>query len=125
MVFAVKNRQAFFQEHQQKEVFRYIAGVLNQTGHYADAVNGHQDHIHIFFDYNGKEHVENLVREIKKASNHLINEKEFIPFRFECQIGYGVFSNAYRENDQIINYIKNQKQYHQKRIFRKEYLDLL
>lgn len=84
------------------------------------------DHVHIFFDYKGKELIEDLVREIKKSSNHFINENGFTPHKFEWQVGFGIFSVGYRERDMIINYINNQEQHHgKKNRFREEYLELL
>lgn len=65
LVFAVKNRKALLGESWRDQVFRYISGVLKGRGHYSLAINGHQDHIHILFDYILKELIPDLVRELK------------------------------------------------------------
>ena len=74
VIFAVKNRNALLDESWREEVFKYMSGTINQRGHYSLAVNGSYDHVHLFFDYKGNELVEDLVREIKKASNTFIKE---------------------------------------------------
>ena len=125
IVFAVKNRQALLSKKWRPELFKYITGIINKRNHFSLAVNGVEDHIHIFLDYNCKELIEDLVREIKKASNIFINENNLTPFKFEWQSGYGVFSYSYREKDKIINYVKNQEEHHREKSFREEYLDLL
>ncbi len=125
IVFAVKHRKALLAREWRQDVFKYIAGIINQRGHYSLAVNGHHDHIHIFFDYNGKELIQDLVREVKKASTNFINNKKLSPFKFEWQGGYGVFSHGYREKSIIINYITNQEEHHRKKSFQKEYFQFL
>jgi len=118
IVFAVKNRNALLNKKWRLEVFKYIASALNERGHYSLAVNGHHDHVHLFFDYNGKELVQDLVREIKKSSNQYIKDQGYTQFRFDWQSGYGVFSQGYRERDIIIKYIMNQEEHHRKKTFR-------
>ena len=125
VVFAVKNRQAVLHKSWRAEVFKYIAGTLNNRGHYALAVNRFNDHVHLFFDYHGHELVQDLIREVKKASTNHINERKLSPFKFAWQSGYGIFSHGYREKDTIINYIMNQEAHHQNKSFKKEYLSFL
>jgi len=125
IVFAVKNRKALLHKSWRHELFQYIAGIINQRDHFSLAVNGVEDHIHIFLDYNCKELISDLVREIKKSSNAYINDKNLCKKKFEWQSGYGVFSHGYREKDIIINYVKNQETHHKKRSFQKEYKSLL
>jgi len=107
------------------DLFKYIAGIINNRNHYSLAVNGVENHIHLFFDYNCRELIEDLVREIKKASNAYINDRNLCPRKFEWQAGYGVFSHGYREKSIIIDYVKNQEEHHRKQTFRKEYLAFL
>lgn len=125
VVFAVKNRNALLDKEWRSEVFSYMAASLNQRGNYSLAVNGYNDHVHLFFDYKSKELIQDIVREIKKSSNHFINEKFIQKGNFEWQTGYGVFSHGFRERGIIIEYITNQEEHHSKRKFKDEYLSLL
>ncbi len=125
IVFAVKNRQALLDKKWRGELFKYISGTINRRGHFSLAVNGAKDHIHIFLDYNGKELIEDLVREIQKTSSAYIKDKNLTSFKFEWQRGYGVFSHGYRAKGIIIDYIKNQEEHHRTKTFREEYLAFL
>ncbi|MFT5802160.1 MAG: putative transposase [Nonlabens sp.] len=102
IIFAVKNREALLDQSWRQEIFQYMTGIINQRKHYSLAVNGHHDHVHLFLDYKGYELIEDLVREIKKASSVYIKNNKFSPFKFEWQCGYGVFSHGYREKGIII-----------------------
>lgn len=125
IVFAVKRREALLQKEWRGRLFEYIAGIINERKHYSYAVNGHFDHIHIFFDYKGHELIEDLVREIKKSSNTFINNENLSPKKFEWQSGYGVFSHGYSDRDTVIKYVMNQENHHKKKTFREEYFDFL
>ena len=66
-----------------------------------------------------------LVREVKKSSTEWIKENKLIKYRFNWQEGFGAFSYSHSQLDQVIKYVMNQKEHHQKKSFREEYLDLL
>ena len=125
IIFAVKNRQALLHKSWRHDLFKYTAGIVNNRKHYSLAVNGVHDHVHIFLDYKAHELIEDLVREIKKASNSYIKDRKLSPFKFEWQSGYGVFSHGYREKNIIIDYVKNQEEHHCKKSFRAEYMSFL
>ena len=55
----------------------------------------------------------------------MINNKKFIKGKFSWQEGYGAFSYAHSQIEQIYNYILNQEQHHHKRTFKEEYLGFL
>ena len=46
-------------------------------------------------------------------------------FKFHWQGGYGAFSYAHSQKDQVIKYVMNQEKHHEKKTFREEYLELL
>lgn len=125
IVFSVKHRQALLEKTWRHVLFAYISGILNKRGHYSLAVNGYNDHIHLFFDYSCAELIPDLVREIKKSSNQYISDNKFTNHKFEWQNGYAVFSNGFREKDDVIKYILNQEEHHSKRTFKDEYISLL
>ncbi len=125
IVFAVKNRQALLDKSWRNDLYAYMAGIINNRGNYSLAVNGSFDHVHLFFDYKGKELISDLVRELKKISNDYIKNNRLTRSKFQWQSGYGVFSHGYREKPAIIKYIMNQEEHHQKKSFKKEYLQIL
>lgn len=125
IVFAVKNRDALLRKPWRNDVFAYMAAALNKRGNYSLAVNGSFDHVHLFFDYKGKELIRDLVREIKKSSNTFIKDRKLTRFKFQWQSGYGVFSHSNREKGTIIQYIMKQEEHHQKVKFNEEYFKFL
>lgn len=83
------------------------------------------DHLHILIGIKPNCCLSDLVREIKKASNKFISDKNFTKYSFSWQEGYGAFSYSHSALDNVIKYIHNQKEHHKKKSFKEEYKDFL
>lgn len=62
---------------------------------------------------------------VKKDSSKWIKTKGIKYNNFYWQNGYGVFSVSQSQVNVVKNYIENQKEHHQKKVFKDEYLELL
>ncbi|WP_392437866.1 IS200/IS605 family transposase [Cruoricaptor ignavus] len=82
-IFAVKFRDGLLLKTCQDEVYRYIAGIVQNNGHKLISVGGMPDHIHILVGMKPNQSVADLVNKIKSNSSKFINEKRFLPVRFE------------------------------------------
>jgi REP element-mobilizing transposase RayT len=125
LVFAVKNREALIGRIWKDEMEKYITGIIQNHRHKMLAVGTMPDHIHILIGYNVNHLVPDLVEEIKTSTNLWIRGKGFSRFRFEWQIGYGVFTNSRRELDNVVKYVLSQEDHHRTKSFRQEYFDIL
>lgn len=121
-VFAVKGRENLIHSHFEKEVYKYIAGIISGKEQKSLAVNGMPDHIHLLVGLKPAMRISDLIRDIKNNSSNFINEKGWLKQKFSWQEGYGAFSYSESNYRQVIDYIKNQKQHHAKRTFSQEYL---
>ena len=125
IIFAVKFRDALLKDAFKEEVYKYITGIIQNNNHKVLAINGMPDHLHILIGLRPNQALANLVNEIKSNSSKFINEKKFLPVRFEWQKGYGAFSYGKSQINDVVNYINNQEKHHQKKSFKEEYLDFL
>jgi putative transposase len=124
-VFSVKGRESFITNNFRDDLFKYITGILNNIDQFSLAVNGHQDHIHIFFELNPTTALSDVIRIVKTNSSKWINKNRFVKGKFEWQEGYGAFSYSKSQRNRVIQYIINQEEHHAKKTFRLEYLNLL
>ena len=125
LVFAVKYRECLLSEPIRNEVFSYMTGLLTNKKHKSIIVNGYADHVHVFFGMNPTMSISDIVADLKRSSSLLINEKGWFKGKFQWQEGFGAFSYSKSHVEKVYNYIINQKEHHQKKPFRDEYLDLL
>ncbi len=124
-VFAVKGRDNLLQKPWRDEVFKYISGIIKGKNQKPIIVNGVADHVHIFVGLKPTMSIADLVRDIKNNSSNFINDQKFIKGKFAWQEGYGAFSYAHSQIDNVFQYIANQEGHHRKKTFREEYLDFL
>ena len=125
IVFSVRNRASLIHDHWREDLHRYVTGIVQNKGHKMLAVNSMPDHIHIFIGLKPDVAISDIVRDIKANSSKWINEEKRIPGRFEWQEGYGAFSYAHSQVQDVIAYIRNQQEHHRVRTFREEYVEFL
>ena len=124
-IFAVKYRDGVIRSSWKDELYKYITGIAKNNNHKLICINGTSDHIHILVGLRPTQSISDLLQDIKGNSSKWINEKKFTKTKFEWQEGYGAFSYGKSQVKDVITYIENQEQRHQKKTFKEEYLDFL
>ncbi|MGI8599874.1 MAG: IS200/IS605 family transposase [Chitinophagaceae bacterium] len=124
IVFAVKGRKHFIKESIREEVQKYITGIVSNKGQKILAIYSMPDHIHILVSMSPDCKISDLVRDIKANSSSFVQEKISMP-SFKWQEGYGAFSYAKSQIDNVVNYILNQQNHHKQKTFKEEYVDFL
>ena len=109
----------------EKQLYKYIGKQLEKFECKIRAINGMPDHIHILTSMNPKHSITDVIKQIKGASSHWINQQDLIAQKFAWQTGYGAFSVSESQLDKVKSYIENQKNHHQKISFNDEYSQFL
>lgn len=125
LVFAVKYRANKIDKKWKDSLNKYICGIINGKKQKAFAINGMPDHIHILVSIRPDISISELVRDIKANSSKWINDQRLVEGKFQWQEGFGAFSYAKSELNNVINYINNQEKHHANQSFEMEYLKLL
>jgi putative transposase len=121
IVFAVKGRENLIQKEWKDELNKYMAGIIKAKEQKPIIINGMPDHIHVFVGLKPVMAISDLVRDIKNNSANFINENKFSKTKFAWQEGYGAFSYAHSQIDNVYNYILNQEKHHTKKTFKEEF----
>src|SRR5690606_22130805 len=119
-VFTVKGRENLLQKPWRDEVFKYMAGIIKAKNQKPIIINGVADHVHVFVGLKPSMNISDLVRDIKNNSSKFINEQGWIKGKFSWQEGYGAFSYAHSQIDNVYHYILNQEEHHRKKTFKEE-----
>jgi putative transposase len=125
VVFTVKGKENLLNKEWRSELFKYISGIITAKNQKSIIVNGVSDHVHIFIGLKPNICISDLVRDIKNNSSKYINENNLVHGKFQWQEGYGVFSYAHSQIDNVFKYILNQEEHHRKKTFKEEYLEFL
>lgn len=113
IVWTTKNREPLITPELETPLFGYIVGKANELGAIIHAINGTEDHVHLVISIPPKFAVADVVRQLKGASSHRINEASGKQAAFGWQRGYGVFSLGGKQLPEAIDYVSRQKEHHQ------------
>ena len=125
VVFAVRNREALITGSLKEELYKYIAGIVNNQKQKLFIINGMPDHVHMLLNCRPDVNLSNTVKEVKEHSSRFINAKKILKGKFYWQEGFGAFTVSKRDVPMILNYIKNQEAHHAKQSFKEEYIRFL
>ena len=125
LIFSPLGRENVIPQKHKEELQKYSTGIIQKRKHKLLAINYMPDHVHIFIGYNPSQSLPDLLRDIKSNTSRFINEKMWMPGKFQWQEGYGAFSYAQSQLDKVIKYVENQEEHHKRNSFREEYLELL
>jgi REP element-mobilizing transposase RayT len=79
------------------------------------------DHVHTLIDLPTNLTIEHVVKLLKGASSHWINEQDLLAGRFAWGRGYGAFSVSQSGVDGVCAYIAGQAEHHRLKSFTEEY----
>lgn len=108
-----------------EDLYAYIAGIIKHKNSHLYRINGVENHLHILTDIHPTIAPADFVKDIKVSSSIWIKRCGLHPHFTGWSEGYGSFTCSYRDVDNIIEYIKNQKIHHQKITFDEEYRAIL
>lgn len=125
IIFSTKNRKPLIPDVHKEEVERYMTGIVGALNQKLLAIYCMPDHAHLLVELNPDISVSEFVQKLKANTSKFINQKDWMPYEFAWQKGFGAFSYAKSQTKMVIDYILNQKQHHEKKTFEKEYVDFL
>ena len=124
-VFTVQNRISLIKPEWQKDLCKYITGIVQNNKHKLIAINGMPDHLHLFIGMKPHQSLSDLMQDVKADSSKWIHKNGFVNGNFEWQAGYGGFSYSISQIDIVVKYIDNQATHHKTKSFIEEYLEFL
>lgn len=125
LVFATRYRKPLIDAIIETKLHEYMDGICDNLDSPAIKIGGHFDHIHIACSLSKKIALVDFLEELKKSSSKWLKKQGEKYENFFWQGGYGAFSVSPSQIDQLVLYIQNQHEHHQKMSFQEEYRELL
>jgi len=76
------------------------------------SINGVEDHIHVLVQLMPSQNLIQVVRSIKTASSHWLNENKLLTGEFQWEEGYSALSVSPSSVKQVKDYIEKQEEHH-------------
>ena len=124
-VFSTKGRRAMIKPDVEDRIHAFIGGILRDLGCTAIAVNGMPDHVHFLARYPADLSHSDMLRHVKSRSSGWIRDTFPMLADFTWQEGYGGFTVSKSAVDHVADYIRRQKEHHEKMTSAEEFLELL
>jgi len=125
IVFSTYKREETLSSNNREELFRYIAGILQNNKCHLYRINGMNDHLHIVTHLHPTIALASVIKDIKLASTAHIKKNKLFPLFNGWQEGYGAFTYSYRDKDKLIEYVINQEKHHRTKKSGDELVELL
>ena len=126
IVFSTKEREPLLRDDVRVRTQQYIIGFSNKHKVRVMAINGMPDHLHfLIYVQSPALVISDYMRELKKATNKLINEQMGYRGRFRWQEGYFCQAISRERVDSCCRYIQNQQEHHKKLSFHDEWLAIM
>lgn len=104
----------------EDELFAYIGGIA--SGHNSKLLigNGTANHVHLLISLDKNILIPGLIGKIKRDSSKWIKTKGIKYSKFGWQDGYAAFSVGNTQVEDVMKYIRGQKEHHSKTVFEDE-----
>lgn len=124
VVFSTKNRADLIAPAIENDLFGYMSGIVKNNDARLIIANGTANHVHLLISLPKKIDIAALVGDIERDTSKWMKTDKKID-DFYWQSGYGAFSIGQSQVEILINYIKRQKEHHDKQNFKDEYRAIL
>jgi putative transposase len=113
LVWATKNRERLIQPPIEGWLYAYIVKKAAELGVYVYAINSWHDHMHLVAAIPPKHAIAYVVKRLKGASAHDLNQTGRLDHHFGWQRGYGALSLGERQRPLAEAYVADQKKHHE------------
>jgi REP element-mobilizing transposase RayT len=124
-VFSTKHRTPTISPEVEERLHPFVGGILKDLKCVPVAVNGTADHLHMLTIYPSDLCHADMLRHVKKRSSEWIHKTFKGMSEFAWQEGYGGFTVSKSLMDSVAEYIRTQKEHHQKFDSLSEFKELL
>ena len=121
LVFSTKNRERCLPDEIRPDLHAYMGGTLNGLGCEPIEINTEPDHAHVLFVMSRTETLSSVVGQLKKSTNDWLRARGPQFLNFYWQGGYGAFSVSQSAVNEVREYIRQQRQHHQRVSFQDEF----
>jgi len=113
LVFATKERAAIITPPIQRLLFKHLRQICGDLRCELHEIGGAEDHVHVLLSLQPSHRVDIIADTLKAAAAEMINKLSLNTI-LEWEEGYGVLSLRNKDIEIVSEYIRTQKERHQK-----------
>jgi REP element-mobilizing transposase RayT len=121
LIWGTLKREGMFEPAQAAKVSGFLTDYARKNGIFMKINFVNTDHVHALIDLPTGTTIEQVVKLLKGASSHWVNEQDLVAGKFAWGRGYGAFSVSQSGVDEVCAYIAGQAEHHRGKSFAEEY----
>lgn len=125
IVFGTYLRERTISTEHERDLFAYLAGIVNAKDGCLYAINGMADHVHILCGIPPYISVADFIKSLKQSSSKWMKHSGLFPSWNGWAEGYAEFTCSFYSIQPVLDYVKNQKLHHSKMTFGEELRNML
>lgn len=125
MVFSTKHRQNLIDKDIEERVWAYVGGIARTHNMTALQVGGIENHAHALVMARPVHSPSQIAQHLKGESSKWVHTEFPSLSLFGWQDGFGAFSVSKSKVPDVIDYIKRQREHHERESFEEEYERLM
>ncbi|MCI0477787.1 MAG: IS200/IS605 family transposase [Anaerolineales bacterium] len=114
LVWATYQRLPLITESLERQIYGTILGKAKELGIIVHAIGNIEDHIHVAASIPPKLAVADCIKHFKGASSYYVNHQPNATGNFNWQEGYGALTFGDRAMNDVVEYVRNQKEHHRR-----------
>ena len=112
-IWTTKNCQQLISNDIDNTIYEFLRDEFMEMGCEVKAINGVADHVHCLFNANSKRSLDEILKMVKGATSHRINQEGLIKKTFVWEKGYEACGVGLTEMEEKVQEILNQKILHE------------
>jgi putative transposase len=121
LIWGTLKREGMFAPPAAAKVSNFLTDYAKKNDIYMKINFVNTEHVHALIDLPTNQTIEQVVKLLKGASSHWINEQDLLKGKFVWGRGYGAFSVSQSGVDEVCAYIAGQAEHHRLKSFADEY----
>lgn len=121
LTWATLNRSRLLQKPAAAKLSTFLSEYARSKDIYMKINYVNAEHVHALIDLPTRYSIEEIMKLLKGASSHWVNQNRIIPAKFAWGRGYGAFSVSQSNVNDVSKYIANQEEHHRRKTFAEEY----
>jgi REP element-mobilizing transposase RayT len=122
VVYSTRSRENLIPEEFEKRLYSFVAAIARKHDMPLLAAGGMPNHSHLLFVLPASVSLASAINTFKANSSRFMHEQRL---DFQWQNGYGAFSVSPSQINQVVAYIRSQREHHKKMTFEQEFMALL
>jgi putative transposase len=118
LVWATYQRAPLLDESVERQIYGSILGKAKELGIIVHAIGNIEDHLHVAASIPPRLAVADCVKHFKGASSHYVKHQPGASGGFGWQDGYGAHTFGERAMEDVVAYVRNQKEHHRQKTTR-------